>query len=400
MSSKAPYHFQTKALNAGLQQTDNGISPALIMSVNHTFSPHAGAFSAAALGDLTHAPYLYAGWSNPTVRQLEQRISALEQSEDTFACASGMAALSGCFLSLLQKGDHLIISDVCYAAVSEFAHRHLTRLGIEVSAVNVADIEELKRALRPNTRLVHCEVPANPMLRLCDVAAIAHLLHSKAILLSVDATLASPAVIQPLTLGADLVIHSMTKFINGHGDAMGGCVSAKQALISNIRSYAGAYLGCTLSAANAWLIMRGIDTLFARMQSACASALTIARWLETQPRVRKVNYPGLASHPQHTLACTQMPMFGAIISFQVDDAELISQRFASEATLFYYAYSLGHQRSLAVLLQTEELLQSLSLNAAQQKACIADCGTALLRLSIGLEHVDDLLAELDYLLRI
>ena len=237
------------------------------------------------------------------------------------------------------------------------------------------------------------------MLRLTDLKRLSELLHSRDILLSVDSTLASPAITRPATLGADLVIHSLTKFMNGHGDALGGCVAGSKALIAKIRSKAGVYLGSAISAQNAWLIMRGIETLSPRMQVISDSALQIARLLESLPRVKAINYPGLTSHPQHRLAKAQMQMYGGIVTFQVDNMELIEKRFANEAKLFYYAYSIGHQRSLAVMMKTKDLLDSYSLSEEQLSDYLNYAGDGLMRISVGLENTDDLLTELKYLLR-
>jgi len=395
------YHAQTYSLNAGLQPDPltNAISPNISMSVNHRIYPESGAFSASAIDDLTKTPYLYAGWTNPTVRQLETRLAVLEETEDTFATTTGMAALSSTFLSLLKKGDHMIISDICYSAVSELALKMLTNLGIEVSSVNLSKLDDVEKAIKFNTVLVHAETPCNPLLRLTDIHALSSILKARNILLSVDSTLATPIVTKPATLGADLVIHSLTKFINGHGDALGGCVMGRKGLIEMIRSNSGVYLGSAISAYNAWLIMRGIDTLYPRMSVISDSALLIANKLVPHPRVKAVNYPGLPSHPQHALARTQMQIYGGIISFQVDDIDLIEHRFAHDATLFYYAYSIGHQRSLAVTLKTTDMLSSYRLSTDQKNDYMNYAGDGLIRLSIGLENTHDLLKELQHLLR-
>ena len=358
-----------------------------------------GAFSANGL-DLTETPFLYAGWTNPTVRQLEERLAALENAEDAYAAATGMAAMAAVFFSLLKSGDHLIISDVCYAAINELALQVMPSFGVEVTAVNLSRIDEVVAAIKPNTRLIHAETPNNPLLRLTDLQALAEITRAKNILLSVDSTFATPVLTRPGDFGADLVVHSLTKFINGHGDALGGCVAGKKALISEIRSKAGVYLGASLSAQNAWLIMRGIDTLFPRMNMMCQSAMKIAAWLEQHPRVKSVIYPGLSSHPQYDLAKRQMDQFGGIVVFQVDDIDTTEQRFAHESHLFHYAYSIGHQRSLAVLLKTEDLMKSTyRLTSEQQQEYLQYAGDGLFRLSIGLESVEDMIEDLEYILR-
>ncbi len=393
---------ETLAVHAAVRPDPQtkAIAPNIVMSVNHSFLPNDGAFSAQGMEDLADAPFLYAGWTNPTVRLLEERLAVLEQAEDGLATASGMAAITAVFMSTLKAGDHLVISDVCYAAVYEFATQVLPQYGIEVSTADSSCTDGVQNALRKNTKLVHIETPCNPLLRLSDIKQLSLLLKSRGILLSVDSTFSTPVITQPLSLGADLVIHSLTKFINGHGDVLGGCVLGSQALISKLRSVAGVYFGASLSPQSAWLIMRGMETIYPRMKTLCESAHTIANWLENNPNVQRVLYPGLESHQQFSLAKEQMAFFGGIIAFQVKDIELIEQRFAHESKMFYYAYSIGHQRSLAVVLKTDDLDKSTYRFSPEQKANFCrDAGQGVVRLSIGLESPVDLIRDLSHLLR-
>lgn len=401
-SDHSAYSAQTQSVHAMItpDEVHQAIAPNMVMSVNHSFSPDSGAFSACGLDDLADADYLYAGWTNPTVRLLEQRLAILEHAEEALATASGMAAASGLFLSVLKAGDHLIISDMCYAAVYEFATRILPDFGVEVSVVNTQCTDNVQKALQKNTKLVHVETPSNPLLRLTDIAALSRVLQSHQALLSVDSTFSTPVVTRPLQQGADVVIHSLTKFINGHGDVLGGCILGSKALLKHIRALAGVYLGATLPAQSAWLIMRGMETLYPRMKTLCESAQQIAHWLESHPRVVRVLYPGLPSHQQFALAQRQMDHFGGIIAFQVDDIDVIEQRFAHESALFYYAYSIGHQRSLAVVMRTDDLDASTYHFTPQQKADFEqDAGKGVVRLSIGLESAGDLIRDLQRLLR-
>lgn len=389
---------ETLALDGGLviDPTTKAIAPNISMSVNNLLLPGDGAFSADGVPDLTALPFLYARWTNPTVRQLEQRMAALEDADDALATATGVAAIAATFLTLLKKGDHLIVSDVCYAGANELARRILPDYGIEVTAVNMSLIDEVAAAFRPNTRLVHCESPCNPILRLTDLAAVATLAHRHGALVSVDSTLATPVATRPLALGVDLVIHSLTKFINGHGDALGGVVCGRKALVEKIRSRAGVYLGAALSAQNAWLVMRGIDTLFPRLRTMSDSALRIARFLSDHARVTSVTYPGLQTHPQHDLAKRQMDVFGGILTFQTEDPQAMAIQFASKLRVAHYAFSLGHQRSIVVLLDTVEMMNSTyCLQGAQLADYRAFAGDGVFRLSIGLESVDDLIEDLD-----
>lgn len=388
----------TLAVHAGLavDPTTGAIAPNLSASVNNAFRPGDGAFSAAEAGDLTALPFLYARWTNPTVRQLEQRMAALEEAGDGIATATGMAAAATLFLGTLKAGDHLLLSDVCYAGVRELADRLLPGFGIDVSAVNLSDLGAVAAAIRPNTRLIHAESPCNPLLRLTDIAGLAELAHRHGALVSVDSTIATPVATRPLRLGADFVIHSLTKFINGHGDALGGILLGTKVAIAQLRSGAAIYLGGVMSAQNAWLILRGIDTLFARMAMVGATAARVAEHLAAHSKVQRVNYPGLASHPQHALARRQMDFMGGMISFQARDPERIAAAMPDRFRFIHYAFSIGHQRSIAVYLKTDDLNRStFHLSGGGLEEYRAYAGEGVFRLSIGLESAADIIADLD-----
>lgn len=388
----------TLALTGGLviDPSTRAIAPNVSMSVNNVLAPGDGAFSADGVDDLTALPFLYARWTNPTVRQLEQRLAALEGADDAVATATGVAAIGATFLTFLKKGDHLILSDVCYAGANELARRILPDYGIEVTPVNMSRSEDVAAAFRPNTRLVHCESPCNPILRLTDLVAIAGLARKHGALMSVDSTLATPVATQPLFLGADLVIHSLTKFINGHGDALGGVVCGRKELVEKIRSRAGVYFGASMPAMNAWLIMRGIDTLFPRLRTISQAAQQIATFLQGHPAVTAVTYPGLASHPQHDLAQRQMEVFGGMVTFQVEDPGRMAQQLAERLKVAHYAFSLGHQRSIVVLLDTQEMMKSTyQLTGEQFEDYRRFAGDGVFRLSVGLEATEDLIDDLN-----
>lgn len=389
---------ETRALDAGLviDPATGAIAPNVSMSVNNALMPGDGAFSADGVADLADLPYLYARWTNPTVRQLEQRLAALEGAEETLATATGMAAIAGTLFTFLKAGDHLVVSDVCYAGAVELTQRVLPDFGIEVTPVNMARLDLVEAAMRPNTRLVHCESPVNPILRIVDLEALAAIAHKHGALISVDSTFATPVATRPLALGVDLVIHSLTKFINGHGDVLGGAVIGRKELIARIRGRAGVYLGATLSAQSAWLIMRGIDTLYPRLRMASDSALVVATFLEGHPQVERVIYPGLTSHPQHDLAKRQMDVFGGMIAFRTREPKAAAERLATRLRVAHYAFSLGHQRSLVVLLDTEEMMTStFRLTGEALTDYRAYAGDGLFRLSIGLETTVDIIADLD-----
>jgi methionine-gamma-lyase len=389
---------ETRALDGGLviDPTTGAIAPNVSMSVNNALMPGDGAFSADGVADLADLPYLYARWTNPTVRQLEQRLAALEGAEDALATATGMAAIAGTLFTFLKAGDHLVVSDVCYAGAVELTQRVLPDFGIEVTPVNMARLDLVEAAMRPNTRLVHCESPVNPILRIVDLEALAAIAHKHGALISVDSTFATPVATRPLSIGVDLVIHSLTKFINGHGDVLGGAVIGRKDLIARIRGRAGVYLGASLAAQSAWLIMRGIDTLYPRLRMASDSALAVATFLEGHPEVERVIYPGLSSHPQHDLAKRQMDVFGGMIAFRTREPKAAAERLATRLRVAHYAFSLGHQRSLVVLLDTEEMMTStFRLNGEALSDYRAYAGDGLFRLSIGLETTGDIIADLD-----
>ena len=392
----------TVAIHAGEQPDPEtrASSPNLVMSSTYATMKPVG-FSAYEIDETT--PFTYTRWANPTVRMLEQKIALLEGAEACACYASGMAAASAIFLSLLKAGDHVIVSDICYAGVSELANDILPDLGIEVSRVNLSDPAALASALRPNTRLVHMETPVNPLTRITDIAAVARLAHDADALVSIDNTFPSPIGCRPISLGADLVMHSATKYLCGHGDAMGGAVAASGALVQRLVGCATVHLGGNLSPFNAWLIARGIATLPIRMRAHQENALAVAHFLDSHSRVAQVNYPGLPSHPQHNLARTQMDNFSGMLSFRIHgpeaDGASLAEKMADRLRIIHYAVSLGHHRSLIVWMPTESLLAtSYRLDAASEADYRRFAGEGVFRLSVGLEDAEDLCRDLDAVL--
>jgi len=391
---------RTLAVHAGLEPdpVTGAISPNITTATNFTFQPKDVAFSANLNPDMTALPYFYSRWTNPTVRQLEQRVAALEGAEDGIATASGMAASTAILFGVLKAGDHVIISDVCYPGVRELVSEVLVDLGIQSSAINLSNLANVRAAMRPNTKLIHAETPCNPLMRLTDIAALSTIAHQGGALLSVDSTIATPVATQPLALGADLVMHSLTKFMNGHGDVLGGILVGKKELIEPIRARIAVRLGASLAAQSAWLILRGIDTLYPRMTMIETSALTVAQGLERHKAVSRVIYPGLMSHPQHNLAKQQMKNFSGMMTFQSRaNADDVANALAGESgtKLVHYAVSLGHQRSNLVLMRTDELIRSTYfLDGTALEDYRNYAGDGVFRLSIGLEAPDDILADL------
>jgi cystathionine beta-lyase/cystathionine gamma-synthase len=352
-------------------------------------------------------PHAYTRWSNPTVRALEERLVALEAGQgragrgvSCVATASGMAAVSALLLTLLGKGDHVVASEVCYAGSVELLGLHLPRWGIEVSLVDTCDLEQVRAALRPHTRLVYVETPANPILRIADIQGLADIAHAAGALLAVDSTWAGPTLQRPLALGADYVVHSLTKYLNGHGDALGGAVLGPAKGIQRIRKEMLVHLGGALSPFNAWLIQRGLVTLPLRMERHCQSALAVARFLAQHPRVSRVVYPGLESHPHHGLAARQMAGYGGMLTFQPKGGLGAAITLAERIRLFRYATSLGHAHSLLFYYPTDLYVDAAPYLDAGQKARIRQwTGDGIVRASIGLEDPGELIADLDQALR-
>jgi cystathionine beta-lyase/cystathionine gamma-synthase len=360
----------------------------------------------ALLMDSDRPPHAYSRWSNPTLRALEERLAVLEGGQSALATATGMAAISAILLTLLGQGDHVVASEVCYAGSVELFGEYLPRLGIQVSLVDTSNLEQVRAALRPETRLVYAETPANPILRIADIAALAELAHAAGAPLVVDSTFAGPTLQRPLALGADYIVHSLTKVLNGHGDALGGVVVGPRRGIQRIRKEMLVHLGGAMSPFNAWLILRGLVTLPLRVERHCQNALEVARFLEAHPRVERVIYPGLESHPHHLLARYQMssgggaPGFGGMLTFQLKGGLGAAITLADKIKLFKYATSLGHAHSLLFYYPTDLYVDAVSYLDDDQKAGIREwMGDGIVRASIGLENPRDLTADLDQALR-
>ncbi len=391
----------TTAIHAGeVPDPITGASaPNIVMSSTYVSEEPAG-FSAHELTD--ESPFLYGRWANPTVRSLEQKLAALEGTEACICLASGMAAASAIFFSLLSQGDHLIISDVSYAGVAELARDTLPRFGIEVSIVNTSDLDAVAAAVRPNTKLIHAETPVNPIMRLSDIAALARIAKFSGAKLSCDATFASPLGQKSAELGVDYVMHSITKYIGGHGDAIGGAICGSSEDIKALNLEAAIHYGGILSPFNAWLISRGAATLPLRMRAHEEGAMAVASWLEAHPKVTSVMYPGLKSHPQHELAKSQMQNFSGMLTFQVGgivDSETLAEKMTKQLQVIHYAVSLGHHRSLIYWMPTDGLMEtSFRLEDEQLEDYRQYAGDGIFRVSIGLEDADDLIADFERVL--
>ena len=349
MLDKSELQFQTKCVHTGngVDKETGAIRRPLTMANSYRLPEDASAMNWSDPNQLVYT-------RNTSANQiyLQEKLAALEGGEDCVVLATGVAALAGVFFTFLEQGAHIICSNVSYIAVYRLLNEYFpAKYSIETSLVDTADLQQIKKALRPNTKIIHIETPGNPTTRISDIAEIAKLAKSVGALLTVDSTFASPFLQQPLALGADLVIHSLTKYINGHGDAMGGAVIGRRELIDSIKRQAMVNLGGAISPFNAWLIMRGVVTLPLRMKQHSNTAMKVARFLEGHRSVAFVAYPGLESHPQHDIACKQMSMFSGVIAFGLKADTAIHNKFLNSLDLIVPAVSIGHDESLMVYIR-------------------------------------------------
>jgi methionine-gamma-lyase len=339
--------------------------------------------------------YIYGRWGNPTVEALEAKLAALEGTEDACATASGMAAVSGVVLAYCATGDHVVAPRSMYAESARLLRERLPRFGVDTTFVDATDVRAYAGAVRPTTRLLYIETPANPNLAIADVAAIVSLARERGITTVADNTFATPFAQTPHALGVEIVVHSMTKALGGHGDAIGGCVCASRAHVARVRDLVVKGFGGVLAPFNAFLVARGLRTFALRQRQQCASAAELARRLAEHPRVAVVHHPSLASHPGHDLARRQMHAFGSLVSFEMhgatDDAALAAGRRVLEGVrTITHAVSLGDVRSLLVHpASTTHSTMPPDVRAA------ANIGSGLLRLSVGIESVEDLWRDLE-----
>jgi len=334
--------------------------------------------------------YMYTRYGNPTLRALEEKVTALEGGEASLAFASGMAAISSAILGYVKAGDHVVAARSLYGAAYNFLNTKLPRLGASTTFVQSTRVEDFAKAIRPNTRLIYFESPSNPVLEIVDIAALARLGRERSIPTMIDNTFASPALQQPIKLGTTVVVHSATKYLCGHGDAMGGTVTGPANYIAELGRETLRDFGGVMSPFNAWLILRGIRTLHLRMPAHCSNAQKIAELLDAHPKVERVNYPGLPKHPGHEIAKKQMSAFGAMLSFEVKGGYEGGKQVMDRVKLFARAASLGDTRSLIVH------SASTSHRAVPREQRLAIGVTdGLVRLSVGVEAAEDLIADLE-----
>lgn len=338
--------------------------------------------------------FMYTRYGNPTIRALEEKMAALEQGEAALATASGMAAISSAILGYIKTGDHVVAGRSLYGAAYNFLNKKLPRMGASATFVESTRLEDFEKALRPNTRLIYFESPSNPILEILDLEELARLGKSRGIPTMIDNTFASPALQQPLPLGVTVSVHSATKYLCGHGDAMGGAIVGPKDYIYELSHEIIRDFGGVISPFNAWLLLRGIHTLHLRMPAHCANAQRIAEFLAQHPKVERVNYPGLPHHPGHEIAKRQMKAFGAMISFEVKGGYEGGKKVMDRVKIFARAASLGDTRSLIVH------SASTSHRAVPREQRLAIGITeGLVRLSVGVEAAEDLIGDLEEALR-
>jgi O-succinylhomoserine sulfhydrylase len=339
--------------------------------------------------------FTYARTSNPTVRSLEMRLAAMEGAEAAIATSTGMSAILMIIMGLLKAGDHVVCSRSVFGSTIGLFTKEFGKFGVETTYVSQTELAEWRAAIRPNTRLLFAETPTNPLTEVCDIRALAEIARAAGARLAVDNTFCSPALQKPLSLGADLVMHAATKYLDGQGRVMAGAVCGSAQLIQEVFAPVVRTAGMTLAPFNAWVVLKGMETLYLRMKAQSEAALAVARWLEGRPEVSRVFYPGLPSHPQHALAMAQQSgLGGAVLSFELradspEAARAAAFHVIDSTRVVSIATNLGDTKSIITHPATTSHGR---LTEAQRQA--AGIGQGLVRLAVGLEHVDDLTDDL------
>lgn len=394
MSDSNKKGFATRSIHTGEKMNQNyePVVPDMVLTGSF-IAQHDATFSIE--GQQGSLPFFYTRWGNPTIQQLEAKLADLENAEGCVVFGSGMAAATALFMYELNPGDRLVMSDVCYAAVSEMANDLIPSLNIEVERVNMTDLKQVRQALSKEAKLLYLESPNNPLMRLTDIAAVSEIARQNGTKMAIDSTFATPVATRPLDLGADYVIHSLTKYMNGHGDAMGGAIMGGAEAIEEIRRKILIKTGGVISPFNAWMIIRGLTTLSIRMREHEHNAIEVAQMLENHPAVKKVVYPGIPSHPQYELAKRQMDNFSGMLTFQVEDGRKAARLFSEQLELAKYAVSLGHHHTLVYYMPTDEMLTTTFRLTPEQEQSYRDyAGEGVFRLSVGLENAADICNDL------
>lgn len=386
-------HRDTLAVRVALESSQYGENSEALFLTSGFVQPDAETAARRFAG--TEDGYTYGRTSNPTVSSFERRLAALEGTEAAIGASTGMGAILMMCMGLLKAGDHVVCSRSMFGSTLTLIGREFAKFGVETTFVSQTDVAEWKAAIKPNTKLLFAETPTNPLTDVCDIAALADLAHGAGALLAVDNCFCTPALQRPAELGADLVIHSGTKYLDGQGRVMAGAICGPSKLIVDVFGPVVRTAGMTLSPFNAWVVLKGLETLGIRMQAQCANALAVARWLETQPGVARVYYPGLASHPQHDLAMRQQSgQGGAVVSFDVvgndpDTARANAFHVINSTRVLSIATNLGDTKTIITHPGTTSHGR---LTEVQRQA--AGIGQGLIRVAVGLEHIEDIKADL------
>ena len=386
-------HIDTLAVRAGIDQSQYGENSEALYLTSGFLQPDAATAARRFAG--TEEGFTYGRTSNPTVTAFENRLAALEGTEAAIGASSGMGAILMMGMGLLKAGDHVICSRSMFGSTINLFAKEFAKFGVQTSFLSQTDVAEWRAAVKPTTRLLFAETPTNPLTDVCDIQALADIAHNAGALLAVDNCFCSPALQRPVELGADLIIHSGTKYLDGQGRVMAGAICGPSKLIVDVFGPVVRTAGMVLSPFNAWVVLKGMETLRIRMQAQSANALAVAKWLEAHPAMTRVYYPGLASHPQHALAMRQQSgLGGAVVSFDVRGATPESGRanaFAviDQAQVISIATNLGDTKSII----THPATTSHGRLSEDQRQA-AGIGQGLIRLAVGLEHVDDITADL------
>lgn len=380
--------FETRAIRDAWQSSQfNEHSAALYLTSSYLF---ADAENAADIFAERISTYSYSRFANPTVSLFEQKMALLEGGARATATSTGMGAILTLLMAELSAGDHVVCSRNCFGSTLNMIGKTFAKFGVESTLVELSDLNDWQAAIRPNTKLFFLETPANPLLDIGDIAALSDLAHQHGIKVVVDNCMATPYLQQPLALGADYAVHSATKYIDGQGRALGGCVVSKseadgEAIYQLMRS-----CGTTLGAFEAWLFVKSLETLALRMEKHSQNALAVATWLEQQSGVKRVFYPGLSSHPQHTLAKAQMPRgFGGMVSFELTGGKAAAWRLIDHCQWLSITGNLGDTRTTITHPDT-----TTHYRVAQEEKDRVGITGGIVRLSVGLEHADDICAAL------
>jgi O-succinylhomoserine sulfhydrylase len=380
------YQLETLAVHAGIKRSQfNEHSEALFLTSSYLFD---SAAQAAARFIGAEPGNIYSRFTNPTVTMFEERLAALEGAEQCVATASGMSAILACCMGLLKCGDHIVASRSIFGSTVNLFGTIFKRFGVDTTFVSATDVNEWEVAVRPNTRLFFLETPSNPLTEISDIAGIAAVAKQHDVLLAVDNCFCTPVLQRPLELGADIVIHSATKYLDGQGRVLGGAVLGSKKVMEPIYQFLRT-AGPTMSAFNAWVFLKGLETLKIRMDAHSANALSVARWLETQANVARVYYPGLPSHPQHQLAMKQQKTGGGIVSFEVKGGREEAWRLIDSTRMISITANLGDTKTTLTHPAT-----TTHARITQEARDAAGISEGLLRIAVGLEAVSDIQDDL------